>query len=67
MLWIICLFNDIELLCNRESSLSAVSSDHNDSDSSSLAILDGWFDLVSNWVFDADDTYEGGRVLMLVV
>lgn len=52
------LGDDTELLSNSNSSLLSITSDHDDIDTSSLALVDGAFNLSSRRVSDADITEE---------
>ena len=61
------LGDDAELLSDRDSSLFGITSDHDDIDAGSLALVDGALDLGSGRVPDANITKEGAVALVVLV
>ena len=61
------LGDDTELLSNSNSSLLSITSDHDDIDASSLALIDCTLHLRSGRVSDADVTKEGAVALEVLV
>ena len=64
---VLSLLDDVELFCDGDSGLLGVSSDHDNINSSGLALSDGWLDLWSDWILDANVAQKAAATLEVSV